>query len=72
LPITSSLPPKLGYIKFIGRFTPSLEILHSSVINILEDPRVGMKAMGWDDWLINTTLQLFELYRKGITSIIIS
>ena len=33
-----------------------------------EDTRVGLKAMGWDDWLINTTLQLFDLYRKGVTS----
>jgi hypothetical protein len=24
--------------------------------------------MGWDDWLINTTLQLFDLYRKGYAS----
>ena len=29
---------------------------------------VGMKAMGWDDWLINTTLQLFDLYRRGYAS----
>jgi hypothetical protein len=27
-----------------------------------------MKVMGWDDWLINTTLQLFDLYRKGYAS----
>jgi hypothetical protein len=27
-----------------------------------------MKDMGWDDWLINTTLQLFDLYRKGYVS----
>jgi len=27
-----------------------------------------MKDMGWDDWLINTTLQLFDLYRKGYAS----
>jgi len=27
-----------------------------------------MKQMGWDDWLINTTLQLFDLYRKGYAS----
>jgi uncharacterized protein YbjT (DUF2867 family) len=33
-----------------------------------EDTRVGLKAMGWDDWLINTTLQLFDLYRKGYAS----
>src|SRR5215469_5919625 len=33
-----------------------------------EDTRVGLKAMGWDDWLIDTTLQLFDLYRKGVTS----
>jgi hypothetical protein len=24
--------------------------------------------MGWDDWLINTTLQLFDLYRKAYAS----
>lgn len=30
--------------------------------------RLGMKDMGWDDWLINTTLQLFDLYRKGYAS----
>src|SRR5215469_8913660 len=33
-----------------------------------EDTRVGLKAMGWDDWLVNTTLQLFDLYRKGYAS----
>src|SRR5215467_8799032 len=33
-----------------------------------EDTKVGLKAMGWDDWLINTTLQLFDLYRKGYVS----
>jgi uncharacterized protein YbjT (DUF2867 family) len=33
-----------------------------------EDTRLGMKDMGWDDWLINTTLQLFDLYRKGYAS----
>jgi uncharacterized protein YbjT (DUF2867 family) len=33
-----------------------------------EDTRLAMKHMGWDDWLINTTLQLFDLYRKGYTS----
>jgi hypothetical protein len=24
--------------------------------------------MGWDDWFIDTTLQLFEVYRKGYAS----
>jgi hypothetical protein len=33
-----------------------------------EDSRVGLKAMGWDDWLIDTTLQLFDVYRKGYAS----
>jgi uncharacterized protein YbjT (DUF2867 family) len=33
-----------------------------------EDIRLGMRDMGWDDWLINTTLQLFDLYRKGYAS----
>jgi uncharacterized protein YbjT (DUF2867 family) len=33
-----------------------------------EDTRLGMKDMGWGDWLINTTLQLFDLYRKGYAS----
>ena len=40
-----------------------------SYVNVSEeDTRVGLKAMGWDDWLINTTLQLFDLYRKGYVS----
>src|SRR5215467_4042014 len=40
-----------------------------SYVNVSEeDTRAGMKAMGWDDWLIDTTLQLFDLYRKGYTS----
>jgi uncharacterized protein YbjT (DUF2867 family) len=40
-----------------------------SYVNVSdEDTRVGLKAMGWDDWLIDTTLQLFDLYRKGYTS----
>lgn len=40
-----------------------------SYVNISEeDTRLGMKDMGWDDWLINTTLQLFDLYRKGYAS----
>jgi len=35
-------------------------------VNVSEEvTRQGMKDMGWDDWLINTTLQLFDLYRKG-------
>jgi uncharacterized protein YbjT (DUF2867 family) len=33
-----------------------------------EDSRVGLKAMSWDDWLIDTTLQLFDVYRKGYAS----
>ena len=40
-----------------------------SYVNVSEeDTRAGMKAMGWDDWLIDSTLQLFDLYRKGYTS----
>ncbi|MFZ0224024.1 MAG: SDR family oxidoreductase [Candidatus Nitrosopolaris sp.] len=40
-----------------------------SYVNVSEeDTRVGMKAMGWDDWLINTTLQIFDLERKGYAS----
>src|SRR5215813_1679444 len=40
-----------------------------SYVNVSEeDTRAGMKAMGWEDWLIDTTLQLFDLYRKGYTS----
>jgi uncharacterized protein YbjT (DUF2867 family) len=40
-----------------------------SYVNVSEeDTRVGLKAMGWDDWLVNTTLQLFDLYRKGYAS----
>lgn len=40
-----------------------------SYVNVSEeDTRVGMKAMGWDDWLINATLQFFDLYRKGYSS----
>ena len=40
-----------------------------SYVNVSEeDTRVGLKAMGWDDWLIDTTLQLFDLYRKGYAS----
>jgi uncharacterized protein YbjT (DUF2867 family) len=40
-----------------------------SYVNVSEeDTRVGLKAMGWDDWLVNTTLQLFNLYRKGYAS----
>ena len=38
-------------------------------VNVSEEvTRQGMKVMGWDDWLINTTLQLFDLYRKGYAS----
>jgi uncharacterized protein YbjT (DUF2867 family) len=38
-------------------------------VNVSEEvTRQGMKDMGWDDWLINTTLQLFDLYRKGYAS----
>jgi uncharacterized protein YbjT (DUF2867 family) len=33
-----------------------------------EVTKQGMKDMGWDDWLIYTTLQLFDLYRKGYAS----
>jgi uncharacterized protein YbjT (DUF2867 family) len=33
-----------------------------------EDTRRARKDMGWDDWLINTTLQLFDLYKKGYAS----
>ncbi|MGA9169133.1 MAG: SDR family oxidoreductase [Nitrososphaeraceae archaeon] len=40
-----------------------------SYVNISEeDTRLGMKDMGWDDWLINTILQLYDLYRKGYAS----
>ena len=40
-----------------------------SYVNVPEeDTRVGMKSMGWDDWLINTTLQIFDLERKGYAS----
>lgn len=40
-----------------------------SYVNVSEEgTRLGMKEMGWDDWLINTTLQLFDLYRKGYAS----
>lgn len=40
-----------------------------SYVNVSEqDTRVGMKAMSWDDWLINTTLQIFDLERKGYAS----
>ena len=40
-----------------------------SYVNVSEeDSRVGLKAMGWDDWLIDTTLQLFDVYRKGYAS----
>ena len=40
-----------------------------SYVNVSEeDTRVGLKAMSWDDWLINTTLQIFDLERKGYTS----
>jgi hypothetical protein len=40
-----------------------------SYVNVPEeDTRVGMKAMGWDDWLINATLQFFDLYKKGYAS----
>ena len=40
-----------------------------SYVNVSEEgTRLGMKDMGWDDWLINTTLQLFDLYRKGYAS----
>ena len=43
-----------------------------SYVNVSEeDTRVGLKAMDWDDWLINTTLQLFDLSKRiCITSII--
>jgi len=38
-------------------------------VNVSEEvTRQGMKDMGWDDWLIKTTLQLFDLYRKGYVS----
>jgi len=38
-------------------------------VNVSEEvTRQGMKDMGWDDWVINTTLQLFDLYRKGYVS----
>jgi len=40
-----------------------------SYVNVSEEgTMLGMKDMGWDDWLINTTLQLFDLYRKGYAS----
>jgi hypothetical protein len=40
-----------------------------SYVNVSEeDSRVGLKTMGWDDWLIDTTLQLFDVYRKGYAS----
>ncbi len=40
-----------------------------SYVNVPEeDTRAGMKAMGWDDWLINATLQFFDLYKKGYAS----
>jgi uncharacterized protein YbjT (DUF2867 family) len=40
-----------------------------SYVNVSEeDTRLGMKDMGWDNWLIDTTLQLFDLYRKGYAS----
>lgn len=40
-----------------------------SYVNVSEeDTRVGMKAMGWDDWLINAALQFFDLYKKGYAS----
>ena len=38
-------------------------------VNVSEEvTRQGMKDMGWNDWVINTTLQLFDLYRKGYVS----
>jgi uncharacterized protein YbjT (DUF2867 family) len=33
-----------------------------------EDTKRALKNTGWDDWLINTTLQLFDIYRKGYAS----
>jgi uncharacterized protein YbjT (DUF2867 family) len=40
-----------------------------SYINVSEeDTRKGMKSMGWDDWIINATLQFFDIYRKGYSS----
>jgi uncharacterized protein YbjT (DUF2867 family) len=38
-------------------------------VNVSEEAtRLGLKDMGWDDWLISTTLQFFDLYRKGYAS----
>jgi uncharacterized protein YbjT (DUF2867 family) len=33
-----------------------------------EDARLGMKHMGWDDWIIGIAMELFDNYRKGYAS----
>jgi uncharacterized protein YbjT (DUF2867 family) len=61
-------PEALSYSR-VAEILSSVTGMKISYVNVSEeDSRVGLKTMGWDDWLIDTTLQLFDVYRKGYAS----